>query len=214
MVNLSSHTISPNEQDLSEKGLNFLLPNTKINIPKFVATMENSIYQLNNVSEEEKSIIRYLVCGAIRSSDDSSLQLNKDEQAALKSLKNNEDIVIAPADKGCAVVIMDKIEYIGKINEHLQDTETYEEKNVDTTPSLRVKINSFLKKLSDKTILSRQQYLHLFANFATILYALVKIHKVGRVTRGKTPRFSAKKFFHKNYHRFLNFVKFTFSPNS
>ena len=185
VVNLSSHTISPNEHDLLEKGLNFSLPNTKRNIPKFVATLENSIYQLNNVSEEEKSIIRYQVCGAIRSSDDSNCQLNKDEQAALKSLKNNEDIVIAPADKGCAVVIMDKIEYIEKINEHLQDTETYEEKNVDTTPSLRVKINSFLKKLSDKTILSRQQYLHLFANSATVplFYALVKIHKVGNPIR-------------------------------
>ena len=88
------------------------------------------------MSEEEKSIFRYQVCGAIRSSDDSNFYLNKGEheQAALKSLKNNEDIVIAPADKGCAAVVMDKIEYTGKINEHLQNIETYEEKKFDTIP--------------------------------------------------------------------------------
>ena len=35
-----------------------------------------------------------------------------------------------------------------------------------------------------------------------------------RVTRGKTPRFQLNIFFLKKYQRFLNFVKFPFSPNS
>ena len=37
---------------------------------------------------------------------------------------------------------------------------------------------------------------------------------VSKVTRSKTPRFHQNIFFLKNYQRFLNFVKFTFSQNS
>ena len=37
--------------------------------------------------------------------------LTKDEQHALKRLKNNEDIVILPADGGRITVVMDKTDY-------------------------------------------------------------------------------------------------------
>ena len=43
----------------------------------------------------------------------------------------------------------------------------------------------------------------------------IRAKYMSRVTRGKTPRFSAKYFFFlKNYQIFLNFVQFTYLPNS
>ena len=40
----------------------------------------------------------------------------------MKDLKNNDNIVITSADKGCAVVVMDKNDYVTKNLEHLNDS--------------------------------------------------------------------------------------------
>ena len=40
--------------------------------------------------------------------------LTKEEYKAIKSLKNNTDIIIKPADKGSATVILDKQSYINE----------------------------------------------------------------------------------------------------
>ena len=185
VINLSNHQLSDPELTLLKKGLNFSLPNSKKNLPTFVASVENCIQNLKNTSEEEKSIIRSRVTGAVKSHNNSEASYTSEEFSALKDLKRNEDIIIAPADKGCAVVVLNKSDYHTKIQDHLEDTNTYSEKDEDSTPSLRKKINSYLKSLFDKQILSKTQYYHLFANSATIprFYALVKIHKEGNPIR-------------------------------
>ena len=45
---------------------------------------------------------------------------------ALKRLKRDDSIVIVSADKGKAVVVMDKEEYVEKNENHLSDRQTYE----------------------------------------------------------------------------------------
>ena len=47
------------------------------------------------------------------------------ERKAIKSLKENESTVIVPADKGKCTVIMDREDYIQKMETKLQDTNTY-----------------------------------------------------------------------------------------
>ena len=185
VVNLSSYTLSNAENSLLQKGLNFSMPNTKRNIPNFIASIENSIDQIHNVPEEEKSIIRHQVCMAVKSANDRQFKLPKEEFTAMKSLKNNNDITIVPADKGCSVVVIDKEEYISKIQEHLNDANTYQLKPSDTTPTLRSKINTYLKKLFDGNFFTRSEYLYLFANSSTVplFYAHIKIHKIGNSIR-------------------------------
>ena len=52
--------------------------------------------------------------------------LTKEEYKAIKSLKNNRNIIIKPADKGSAVVILDKEYYINEGQRQLNDTKFYE----------------------------------------------------------------------------------------
>ena len=54
----TGYNLSIGEQSLLGKGLNYSLPNTKNNISNFIATIENSINNLNNVAEEEKAVLR------------------------------------------------------------------------------------------------------------------------------------------------------------
>ena len=84
--------------------------------------------------------------------------LPRDEQEALKSLKGNSDIIIAPADKGCSVVVLDKSTYQHKTMEHLNDTNTYNKIDDDPSSQLRTKINKFLKTLMDTKIISKFEY--------------------------------------------------------
>jgi hypothetical protein len=43
------------------------------------------------------------------------------ERTALQNLRSNEDIIIKPADKGSAVVVMDKSAYIREAERQLSD---------------------------------------------------------------------------------------------
>jgi hypothetical protein len=68
------------------------------------------------------------------------------EKTAMQALMDNENIVIKEADKGSAVVLMDKIYYKDKLLEQLTDNNTYEKisKNMDRN------IINKIKKLSEK----------------------------------------------------------------
>ena len=166
--NLSSYDLTNDEVSVLKKGLNFSLPNTKKNIPKFIASAEHIIDNLKNVSEEQKAVIRNSVSGALKNTKKDVSLLTRAEASALKGLKQNEDIIISPADKGRAVVILNKSDYINKCQDHLNDTDTYTLKNSDNSICLRKQINSFLKKLFDSKLLTRTQYTKLFANSATL----------------------------------------------
>ena len=58
--------------------------------------------------------------------------LYRDLEKAIRSLRQAEDIVIVPADKGNATVVMDRTVYEGKIRALLADTSTYK-----TSPETR-----------------------------------------------------------------------------
>ena len=51
----------------------------------------------------------------------------KEERKAMKSLKQNQDIIIKPADKGGAIVILNKEDYIKEGLRQLANTNHYEE---------------------------------------------------------------------------------------
>ena len=58
--------------------------------------------------------------------------LTKDEQQALKWLKNDSNIVTLPADNG-RVTVMDKTDYFDKMDALGNDKKTYEERKRDYT---------------------------------------------------------------------------------
>ena len=59
--------------------------------------------------------------------------LNKEEYQSIRSLKNHPDIIMKPADKGSAIVILDKDNYILEGERQLHDEQFYEETNNDHT---------------------------------------------------------------------------------
>ena len=71
--------------------------------------------------------------------------LSKEERQAMKNLKEDESIVIVPADKGKCLVVMDKDEYIKKMEDKLSDVSTYKRIEKDPTNEIKEEITTVLK---------------------------------------------------------------------
>ncbi|XP_019897156.3 uncharacterized protein LOC105009030 isoform X2 [Esox lucius] len=106
--------------------------------------------------------------------------LNPWELEAHKALVNNKDIIIKPADKGSAIVIMDREQYLWEGYRQLQDTTCYTKlpKPIykDTIPM----VDKILKSLFTKRFINHKQLLYLQGNSeprARLFYMLPKIHK-------------------------------------
>ena len=74
--------------------------------------------------------------------------ITHDENTALNSLLNNHDIVIKPADKGGAIVILNRADYIAEGERQLSDLGFYNPLDLDPTESNNQRINLFINSLS------------------------------------------------------------------
>ena len=112
--------------------------------------------------------------------------LSSSEQLFLKQLKSDRNIVIKEADKGSAVVVWDRGDYISEANRQLEDRQVYEEIEVDPTLDLGKTINSRLNELREDHpgLEEVTDYLQVKDSRLGRFYLLPKIHKGLIVLRG------------------------------
>jgi hypothetical protein len=106
--------------------------------------------------------------------------LSKEEKIAIKSLKQDENIIIKPADKGSATVIMDKSEYIKEANRQLSNTLHYKKLAAPVYPKITNRVNEIIKNLQKKKHLNKKQVEYLSVPTTPRnrqLYLTPKIHK-------------------------------------
>ncbi|UYV81733.1 hypothetical protein LAZ67_20002153 [Cordylochernes scorpioides] len=158
------------------KGLNFV-PSKKIDIPKTLAAIENSIKQL---PDNNKAKIRTEVTPIIKNLErKNKTNLNQGERQAIRSLKQNKDIVITPSDKGRNTVIMNTTDYNTKVEELLQDKEIYEPLTKNPSPNFTKDFNKKLNKIIRSHKLDKKTFENLKAEDKNLpnFYGLPKVHK-------------------------------------
>ena len=104
---------------------------------------------------------------------------------ALKDLHKNRDLVIQRADKGNAVVILNKNNYISKMKAIFSDSSEFQELSIDQNNVLNHivhmenRIIDVLKKLKNKKIISEKKHedLNPVGSSPGILYGHAEIHK-------------------------------------
>ena len=79
-----------------------------------VSSVEAVLSRQRDLSEPTKDNIRSRIASTIQSASLTDNNLTKDERQALKRLRNDNDILILPADKGRVTVVMDKTDYHDK----------------------------------------------------------------------------------------------------
>ena len=103
---------------------------------------------------------------------------------AIKELRKDKDIVILPADKGNATVVMDRTEYVSKMNLMLED-KAYTRLKKDPTSKIERKITKSIRALEDEGYIGDKERKHLSPQCSTPprIYGLPKIHKDGTPLR-------------------------------
>ena len=106
--------------------------------------------------------------------------LNFQDKVAIRELKNNTDLVIKPADKGSAIVIMDREDYIFEAEKQLSVTKHYRQIEEPQFPKNCEIFNQILDEMKLKKLISKKELEFLRAKRNSrerIFYLLPKIHK-------------------------------------
>ncbi|CAF1531073.1 unnamed protein product [Adineta steineri] len=208
--NLSQRNLTQEEVEALNNGLKFVIPPKQLDDEMFISNMENCFIQLlgrttdtrdyENKAEEESTeynlTIEQLVtaskfrsaCDKFISSSEKSLKnlpVNKKLQQTLKNLSKDKNIYITKADKGNAIVIMDKSEYINKMNLIINDKKTFQLLEKDPTLQQEDKLIRKLKSLKDSGFITETQFKQCrpVGSQPARIYGLPKIHKKGAPLR-------------------------------
>ncbi|XP_039309096.1 uncharacterized protein LOC120358569 [Solenopsis invicta] len=168
--NLNSHVLSPSKVSLLSKGHNFAVTPTSIPTEEIISQIETAIFCL---PPEASNDIRQRAVNILRKAKPPSQNISRKERLALRNLKQNNNILILPADKGN--VVMYKEDYCNKINVMLSDGSVYRKLKRNPTSSIEKKTSVLLKNsgLPPEII----KYLIPRELSAPRFYGLPKIHK-------------------------------------
>jgi hypothetical protein len=106
--------------------------------------------------------------------------MTQSERKALESLKENKNIIIKPADKGGAIVVMHKMEYDKEILKMLGDDQFYKESSKDLNKSFSEDLETIIQEMKDQNLINEKEAQFLFQKecITPILYGLPKVHKM------------------------------------
>ena len=111
--------------------------------------------------------------------------LSATERHAIRQLKQRQDIIIKPADKGSGTVVMDKTWYIDECNRQLTDTKFYRRLNEDITADIQKRVTVYVNRMYKNKLINHKtrQYLIQSEVKPERFYILPKVHKPGNPGR-------------------------------
>ena len=157
--------------------MDFSIASKEIPVKEIVSKVEKTIKDLDKPVSDT---IRAQISLTIQKAKTPKSNLTRSEKLALHQLKQDESIIILPADKGRATVILDKVDYISKCNDHLTNG-PYEQLEKDPTDSTKKEVRVKLQELKDEKIISNSTYYRIKPTDSPIprFYGSPKIHKQG-----------------------------------
>jgi hypothetical protein len=164
--------LNKTELGVLERGLNFVVSSSSIPTDNIICCIEDGI---QNLSDEDKEFIRQDFSVILRKAKPPRSNMSSEERAALKNLRNDENLVILKADKGGAIVLMNLSDYNRKMNEHLTQSGSYKKLNCNPIK----KIIRQVKKSINSSNLDERTKKRLTPNneITPRIYGLPKIHK-------------------------------------
>lgn len=171
--NLSNFPLDNATKSVLAKGFNFSVTPSKIPKEDIITAVESSISKL---PLDKAEIIRQETCHILRKAVQPKKNISLEEFKALKALRLNKEIIVLPADKGNATVIMNTSDYTSKMREILLDPVYKVNKNDPTTYLEKTtKSKIMASKLDDslkKMLIPREK-----SSRCPKMYGLPKIHK-------------------------------------
>ena len=151
VINLSSKPLSDGEQSILQKGPKFAVSSSKVPITEYIAVTKSICDELGEnttgkdcteIYQKTKEVLQHF-----KEKKGPTHNITKQEKEAIKTLREDSSWVVLTADKGVALVVMDKNQYIEKCMALLNDTKTYKPCK-DTTKKLHREVQESLRKLN------------------------------------------------------------------
>ena len=155
VINLSKALLTQAQASLLAYGPGFTVTPRYPTSGDYIVTIEKACSTIEPNSTEE---LRVEIRGALKHTHPPRSNISREEVQALAELKRDSLKVILTADKGVALVIMDKPKYNNKGQELLDDKRTFKEINTDPTNKLKTKLISLLKKIKAEGGIEDQLY--------------------------------------------------------
>ena len=146
-------------------------------IEDIIASTEATARRLDPVSADK---LRTHVSTVLRTSSTPKCNLPGKLLRAIKELRKDDSIVVLPADKGNATVVMNRSSYDEKIEQMLADS-TYRKLKKDPTTKVEKEIGVALRQVEAKGEITKEKRMYLTPHSSSPpqLYGLPKIHKDG-----------------------------------
>ena len=144
VINLSSVPLTKDQEDLLSHGPNFVITPKKPPLGDYITNIEKACQSLDVNSVEE---LRSEIYRVLRKTHHLKPNINRKELEALRQLRDDKSRMVLTADKGVALVVIDRTDYIRKAKELLQDTSTYRTIKGDPTNKLKNRLINILKKI-------------------------------------------------------------------
>lgn len=138
-----------------------------------------SLFNPPGNSAPNVAIFRDLVLKDLTNLRMKTVQPEYDVRIGIEALCRRKDIIIRPADKGGAIVILDKDSYNNEMQRILSDADTYLPLQSDPTLSFKRELKGLIDKGYNMGILNKKEREHLIplAPRLPVMYILPKIHK-------------------------------------
>ena len=149
VINQSNEELTKCQLNVLSKGLKFAVTPKSINIINIITNVESSICTEPTIPKITKQLAVSEISTFIKQWKKPKIKNNNisyEEQQAIRKLKNNDNIIVVQADKGGKIVVMNKNDYIKRIEDKLNDKSIYEEVK-DPTNIIKNKIAKLTNRL-------------------------------------------------------------------
>ena len=142
---------------------------------EYITAIEAACTKLSQLDAEE---LRADINRVLRFSHPPKPNLTKAQNTALRELKRDRDHIVLTADKGVAMVVVDRQDYINKANQLLNQN-TYKVISKDPTNIIKNKLINILKNIKTKSGLGTNIYKSMYPTGCVPpkFYGLPRIHK-------------------------------------
>ncbi len=215
IFNFSTHILTPAQNKLLARGLNFSIPPKRLLEHDYLAPFEllyRSISSLPVFSGDQRLLKTRLKDIALSSfhgynASPAPRVLTRSETTALKELSAVPDLIIQKSDKGNSIVLLNRRDYVSKMQEILSDSSKFQKVPVDPDKDLNkiFSVENRVKKVLDSAskhgVFTEPEYKRLCPSGSRPgrLYGVGKIHKPGCPLRPilsaiGTPTYALAKF--------------------
>ncbi|XP_063810519.1 toll-like receptor 7 [Pseudophryne corroboree] len=160
----TSHPVESTTQTLHKKPSTFYPAHIKGN---YIETFQKLVIEdLNSINKTEKrKRVRH--------------NLTRKEREPIKSLQEDQGIVIKPCDKGGGIAILNKSDYVKEIYRQLSDSNTYQKLKTDPSARIKTSFQKLLKTHLEKGGITETEFafLNIEDPITPTIYVLPKIHK-------------------------------------